>query len=798
MSKQRFLFPQHIPLLFICLLVALAVSAVTASAQPYVYATSTLSNAISVIDSRTYNFVTSVSTGNMTYPAQVALSPDGAYLYVTNRGNNTVSILKTATNSVVQTVSVGSSPWGVAVTPNGAFAYVANQVSNNVSVINTASQSVIKTITVGAGPLAVAASPNGTHVWVTCGSSNQIAVIDTATNQVSNLPAGNNPVSVAFLPNGSRAYVSNSFDNSVAVYDVNSGNVVSRIPIEGQPNSIAISPDGSRVFVTGLANKTLYIVNTATNQVLKTVGVGNIPDGVAVSSDGASVWVSNAQDWSLSVVNPVSGSVVATLPGLAYDPQGIVVGGSPTIRVSLSPQSVSLRSGLNQQFTAAVTGTSNTAVTWSISPNVGTISGGGLYIAPSQITQNQTVTVKATSVADTSKFATATVTLQPGVSVSVTPTSATLVASQMKQFTATVSGSSNTAVTWSISPMVGAISSSGVYTAPGIISATQTVTVKATSVADTGKSASAVVTLTPNVSFSPIRVNSGGPAYTDSNGNRWSADYGYSGGSSSTSASAIQGTNAPVLYQSNRQSAQTFQYQFSVPNGSYTVNLKFAETYLPATVGARSGNYLINGKTVLKNFDVLANAHYHNTAIDRAFPVNVTNGQIVIQIVPVAGRAQVNALQILRGNGSPIRVNSGGTAAYTDPLGNVWSADFGFTGGRTSAYYNAIANTSTPVVYQTQRYTTATYKYQFPVANGIHFVILKFAEIYAPAQIGQRRGNYQINGQTVLSNFDVLAAAGGHNIALDKQFEINVTNGQIVIQIVPVTGYPQISAIEID
>ena len=78
------------------------------------------------------------------------------------------------------------------------------------------------------------------------------------------------------------------------------------------------------------------------------------------------------------------------------------------------------------------------------------------------------------------------------VSVTVSPSSASLSASQTQQFTATVGNTVNTAVSWSIAPTVGSISSTGLYTAPATVGAQQTVTVTATSVADPGKSASAV------------------------------------------------------------------------------------------------------------------------------------------------------------------------------------------------------------------------------------------------------------------------------------------------------------------
>ena len=50
----------------------------------------------------------------------------------------------------------------------------------------------------------------------------------------------------------------------------------------------------------------------------------------------------------------------------------------------------------------------------------------------------------------------------------------------------------------------------------------------------------------------------------------------------------------------------------------------------------------------------------------------------------------------------------------------------------------------------------------------------------------------------MLSNFDVVAQAGGPNVALDRQFTVNVASGTVTIQFIPVLQNPKISAIEID
>ena len=145
-----------------------------------------------------------------------------------------------------------------------------------------------------------------------------------------------------------------------------------------------------------------------------------------------------------------------------------------------------------------MTGISVTGVTWSISPQVGAIDpNSGLYAAPASVTTSQKITVTATSVFDPTVTGTASITLQAtaAVTITISPTSVSLTDGETQQFTATVTNSTNTAVTWSISPQLGTISSAGSYTAPSPINASATVTVTATSVADTTKSATATITL---------------------------------------------------------------------------------------------------------------------------------------------------------------------------------------------------------------------------------------------------------------------------------------------------------------
>lgn len=83
------------------------------------------------------------------------------------------------------------------------------------------------------------------------------------------------------------------------------------------------------------------------------------------------------------------------------------------------------------------------------------------------------------------------------VRVAVSPSTVNVIAGQTQQFTATVTGALNSAVAWNVScstSTCGSISNAGLYTAPALIPADTTVSVRATSQEDTNIVGTATVT----------------------------------------------------------------------------------------------------------------------------------------------------------------------------------------------------------------------------------------------------------------------------------------------------------------
>jgi len=193
--------------------------------------------------------------------------------------------------------------------------------------------------------------------------------------------------------------------------------------------------------------------------------------------------------------------------------------------VTVSPGSTTLFVKATQQFTANVEGTGSfsSAVSWFVNDaqggnaTVGTISASGLYTAPSAVSNPASITIKAQSVQDTSKSGAAAVTINPEkVQISISPSSGSVQLGATLQFTATVTGTANSAVFWSVNNFIGGqtgvgfIDQNGLYTAPANLPP-NTLTVSATSQEDTTKSAAAVLTVLATAGGITVTVSPQGP-----------------------------------------------------------------------------------------------------------------------------------------------------------------------------------------------------------------------------------------------------------------------------------------------
>jgi hypothetical protein len=148
-----------------------------------------------------------------------------------------------------------------------------------------------------------------------------------------------------------------------------------------------------------------------------------------------------------------------------------------------------------------------------------------------------------------------------------------------------------------------------------------------------------------------VRINCGGPAYTDSLGQLWSADNSFVGGSTTTypATQSVSGTPDPTLYQSERYAKQLI-YNITVPNGSYNVTLSFAEMYFNAA-GKRVFSVSLEGQTVLQDLDIWALVGQF-AALQRTFKVTVNTGVLNIVGTASINNAQLAAIEVTPSTGN--------------------------------------------------------------------------------------------------------------------------------------------------
>ena len=232
------------------------------------------------------------------------------------------------------------------------------------------------------------------------------------------------------------------------------------------------------------------------------------------------------------------------------------------------------------------------------------------------------------------------------------------------------------------------------------------------------------------------------------------------------------------------------------PAQTHSVTLSYTQPSQPA--GETVANTQVYRQDVGELADTIspaATSYTDSTVTPGTYQYYMTNRDTTGILSPPSN--MVTAVVPLQGGFTPIRVGSGNTSPYTDTLGNVWSADTGYSPspGNADRVAVAISGTPDPALYQYERW--GAFSYSFTAPTGSYTVTLKFAETSFSGP-NQRVFNVTINGTTVLSNFDIYVAAGNaSSTAIDKSFTVS-SSGTITIGFVVGThDQPKVDAIQI-
>lgn len=211
------------------------------------------------------------------------------------------------------------------------------------------------------------------------------------------------------------------------------GSVMTSFTLQLNAAILALSINATTVAFGGV------MVNTPATQSLTMTSSGTAPvtiNGATLTGAGFT-WSGGALPATLSpgqeatlqvefdptVVGAATGQLAITSNSSIGGTMVVGLAGTGTaasaIAVAVTPGNASTTIGATQQFAASVTGTSNTAVTWTASgtgcsgATCGTIFSSGLYTAPAAVPSSAAVTITATSQADPTKSATANVSIVP-------------------------------------------------------------------------------------------------------------------------------------------------------------------------------------------------------------------------------------------------------------------------------------------------------------------------------------------------------------------------------------------------
>ncbi|MGO8672880.1 MAG: malectin domain-containing carbohydrate-binding protein [Capsulimonadaceae bacterium] len=191
----------------------------------------------------------------------------------------------------------------------------------------------------------------------------------------------------------------------------------------------------------------------------------------------------------------------------------------------------------------------------------------------------------------------------------------------------------------------------------------------------------------------------------------------------------------------------------------------------------------------------IASTAYVDTAVN-----NGTTYFYTVAAVDAAGTSAPSAVAAAAPStalAAEVAIDAGGVAA-----GN-YVADTDDSGGSVGSVSTnpivttGIVNAAPQSVYQTQRYGNLTYTIPGLLAGAAYTVRLHFAEVYF-STAGSRTFDVAINGTQVLTDFDILATAGGEYIATVQQFKATDSGaGTIQIAFTSVVNNAQVNGIEV-
>ena len=261
-----------------------------------------------------------------------------ATLYVTDTKSDAISIIDTNTFEVVGTIPLGKGkPNRIAFHPDGKTAWVVYDKSHDLGVVDAEARRFVKRVKIGGNPYNLTFSPDGRYLyvldWSSDTSNDEIIIYDLKAERVDGrIEVSTWPAHGIFTRDGRTFFVSSETAGNFAAIDTTARKITHTIWTGGDAMGLALTGDEKTLYAGAGEAKSVIKVDTATLKTVGTIPMPGIVHETTLTLDGQFLYVTLRKANKIVVVRTADDKVVATIPQPGY-PDLVVM--EPTGRYAL-------------------------------------------------------------------------------------------------------------------------------------------------------------------------------------------------------------------------------------------------------------------------------------------------------------------------------------------------------------------------------------------------------------------------------------------------------------------------------